>query len=267
MRTTPPPVDRWAELGDREHLVQFYEDSQTLVETLKGFIGSGLRAGGAGVVIASPAHLEALERQLAADGIDVAAVKKTRAVRRPRCQRNAREGRRERLAPTRVVPLKVGAWSARRRRAGARCAPSAKWSGCCGSAADKAPRCGWKALWNDLQRNKRSHCCAATTSVSCARATTSSSAAFAPCTGRHRSTRTSRSRLATRRACPVDGAARATRATPGARAAATQSARSTRRRARDGARRFSRERSRRSAQGRRERHVSWANRAELDLLG
>jgi PAS domain S-box-containing protein len=74
---SPPPVDRWAELGDREHLVQFYEDSQTLVETLTGFIGSGLRAGGAGVVIASPAHLEALEQQLAADGIDVAAAKKS----------------------------------------------------------------------------------------------------------------------------------------------------------------------------------------------
>src|SRR6188768_1218599 len=77
MPTTPPPVDHWAELGDREHLVQFFEDSQTLVETLNGFIGNGLRAGGAGVVIASPAHLQALEQQLAATGVDVAAAKKS----------------------------------------------------------------------------------------------------------------------------------------------------------------------------------------------
>jgi PAS domain S-box-containing protein len=77
MPTSPPPVDRWAELGDREHLVQFYEDSQKLIETLNDFIGSGLRGGGAGVVIASRAHLDALEQQLAADGLDVAAAKKS----------------------------------------------------------------------------------------------------------------------------------------------------------------------------------------------
>ena len=74
MRTNPPAVDPWAELGDREHLVQFYEDSQTLVETLEGFIGGALRADSAGVVIATREHLDALDRQLAASGIDVAAV-------------------------------------------------------------------------------------------------------------------------------------------------------------------------------------------------
>jgi PAS domain S-box-containing protein len=77
MPTTPPSVDQWAEIGEREHLVQFYEDSQTLVETLNDFIGSGLRANSAGVVVASRVHLDALERKLAADGIDVAAAKKS----------------------------------------------------------------------------------------------------------------------------------------------------------------------------------------------
>ena len=77
MRTNPPAVDPWAELGDREHLVQFYEDSQTLVETLEGFIGGALRADSAGVVIATREHLDALDRQLAASGIDVAAVKQS----------------------------------------------------------------------------------------------------------------------------------------------------------------------------------------------
>ena len=77
MPTTPPSVDRWAEIGDHEHLVQFYEDSQALVETLNGFIGGGLRGNGAGVVIASRAHLDSLEQRLAAEGFDVAQAKKS----------------------------------------------------------------------------------------------------------------------------------------------------------------------------------------------
>ena len=57
--------------------MQFYEDSQTLVETVAGFIGGGLRANGAGIVIATREHLDALDQQLAASGIDVAATKRS----------------------------------------------------------------------------------------------------------------------------------------------------------------------------------------------
>src|SRR5262249_8674489 len=71
-------VDQWAEIGDCDHLVQFYDDSQALVETLTGFIGGALRAGGAGVVIATRAHLDALEQQLAVNSIDIAAAKQSR---------------------------------------------------------------------------------------------------------------------------------------------------------------------------------------------
>jgi PAS domain S-box-containing protein len=77
MQKNPPSVDHWAEIGDREHLVQFYDDSQTLVESVTGFIGSGLRANSAGIVIATREHLDALDRQLAASGIDVAATKRS----------------------------------------------------------------------------------------------------------------------------------------------------------------------------------------------
>ncbi|HKQ12579.1 MAG TPA: PAS domain S-box protein [Steroidobacteraceae bacterium] len=77
MRTNPPSVDPWAELGDREHLVEFYEDSHNLIETLDGFIGGSLRANSAGIVIATREHIEALDRQLAAGGIDLAAVKQS----------------------------------------------------------------------------------------------------------------------------------------------------------------------------------------------
>jgi PAS domain S-box-containing protein len=77
MPTTTPTVDRWAEIGPSEHLVQFYENSQTLVETLDGFIGGALRAKGAGIVIATRAHLDALETQLRASGIDIAAARQS----------------------------------------------------------------------------------------------------------------------------------------------------------------------------------------------
>src|SRR5688500_17168469 len=77
MQEKTPSVDHWAEIGEREHLVQFYEDSQTLVETVAGFIGSGLRANSAGIIIATREHLDALDRQLAADGIDIAATKRS----------------------------------------------------------------------------------------------------------------------------------------------------------------------------------------------
>ncbi|HKU13668.1 MAG TPA: response regulator [Steroidobacteraceae bacterium] len=78
MQSTAPPVDPWAEIGDCDHLVQFYDDSTALVATLGGFIGGALRAGGAGIVIATRAHLDALEQDLAGRGIDIAAARQNR---------------------------------------------------------------------------------------------------------------------------------------------------------------------------------------------
>jgi PAS domain S-box-containing protein len=76
MQETSAPIEHWEEIGSNEHLVQFYDDSHTLIDTLGGYIGSGLRANGAGVVIATREHLEALAEHLAANGIDVAAALK-----------------------------------------------------------------------------------------------------------------------------------------------------------------------------------------------
>jgi PAS domain S-box-containing protein len=50
----------------REHLVQFYEDDAFLLDELTEFIGAGLRAGEAGIVIATPAHRGDLARRLQA---------------------------------------------------------------------------------------------------------------------------------------------------------------------------------------------------------
>ncbi|MBV9282208.1 MAG: MEDS domain-containing protein [Chloroflexi bacterium] len=67
-----PPSGR-SEFGHGEHVVQFYETDAFLVDSLREFIGAGLRAGDAGVVIATGAHREGLEAGLRADGLDVPA--------------------------------------------------------------------------------------------------------------------------------------------------------------------------------------------------
>src|SRR5579859_8021760 len=46
------------------HFVQFYEGDTFLVDEVSRFIGSGLQAGDAGIVIATPPHCEALEARL-----------------------------------------------------------------------------------------------------------------------------------------------------------------------------------------------------------
>jgi CheY-like chemotaxis protein len=62
----------WDKLRDSEHFVQFYENDELLIESASGFIGAALRDGGTGVVAATPDHRSALDRKLAARGVDVA---------------------------------------------------------------------------------------------------------------------------------------------------------------------------------------------------
>jgi hypothetical protein len=58
-----PPFDG----GSRAHLVQFYEEADFLADAITLFIGTGLRNGEAGVIIAKPEHralvLDRLERE------------------------------------------------------------------------------------------------------------------------------------------------------------------------------------------------------------
>jgi signal transduction histidine kinase/CheY-like chemotaxis protein len=58
-----------------EHLVQFYEDDARLLDSLGAFIGSGLAAGEAGVVIATREHRGELDRRLRFAGVDVDAAR------------------------------------------------------------------------------------------------------------------------------------------------------------------------------------------------
>jgi len=62
------------EMGRSEHFVQFYESDDFLIESLGAFIGAGLGAGDGAIVIATPAHREALAGRLIAQGIDLETV-------------------------------------------------------------------------------------------------------------------------------------------------------------------------------------------------
>ncbi|MGQ0570980.1 MAG: MEDS domain-containing protein, partial [Armatimonadota bacterium] len=65
----------WGEIAPCEHLVQIYEEDGVFLDSLVGYVGGGLRADDAVVVIATPAHRDGLERRLAADGLDLAAAR------------------------------------------------------------------------------------------------------------------------------------------------------------------------------------------------
>lgn len=66
------PRDDWRDMAKSEHFVQFYEDDNFLVESVAQFIGAALGSGGGAVVIATPAHRQALQARLQAHGLDVA---------------------------------------------------------------------------------------------------------------------------------------------------------------------------------------------------
>jgi PAS domain S-box-containing protein/excisionase family DNA binding protein len=69
-----PPAD-WSELSASEHIVQFYESDAFLLDAVGEFIGMALRAGAAGIVLATPAHRAGIEERFQAAGLDVAAAR------------------------------------------------------------------------------------------------------------------------------------------------------------------------------------------------
>lgn len=66
------PHSGWRGLGPSDHFVQFYESDPFLVASLADFVGAGLQAGAAAVIIATQAHVAALEDELEAGGWDLA---------------------------------------------------------------------------------------------------------------------------------------------------------------------------------------------------
>ena len=63
----------WGEMAPCEHLVQIYEDDDSFLDKLEGFVASGLDAGESVVVIATPGHLSSLHRRLLKRGPEMAA--------------------------------------------------------------------------------------------------------------------------------------------------------------------------------------------------
>jgi DcmR-like sensory protein len=61
----------WGEVFPSEHCVQIYDNDSVFMDTLEGFIKDGVRADEGVVVIATPAHLRALETRLEHYGLDL----------------------------------------------------------------------------------------------------------------------------------------------------------------------------------------------------
>lgn len=61
----------WAEIAGNDHVLQIYQNDPVFLDTLAGFVGSGINAGDCTVVIATREHLKALETRLRNFGIYV----------------------------------------------------------------------------------------------------------------------------------------------------------------------------------------------------
>src|ERR1051325_6366860 len=66
------PCSDWSKMDESDHFVQLYETDVFLLNSLGGFIGTGLEAGDACIVVATKEHREELDGGLKARGVDVA---------------------------------------------------------------------------------------------------------------------------------------------------------------------------------------------------
>ncbi len=63
-------------IGTDEHFVQFYESDEFLLNAASSYIGAGLGAGAACIVIATKDHRQGLEKLLRANGLDLSVVRR-----------------------------------------------------------------------------------------------------------------------------------------------------------------------------------------------
>lgn len=64
----------WGNIASHDHLVQFYDQEKSFLDTLEGFVGSGLLAGETVIVIATRPHLDALNARLQNHSFDLIAL-------------------------------------------------------------------------------------------------------------------------------------------------------------------------------------------------
>ena len=68
------PQTDWHAAGKCDHFVQFYDSDSFLIDSVAGFFVDGLQAGEAAIVIATPAHRDALAAALASRGVEIGSV-------------------------------------------------------------------------------------------------------------------------------------------------------------------------------------------------
>jgi len=61
----------WGEIAPNDHIAHFYEDDETFLSTLAGYIADGLAKGESAIMIATPQHLSALAHLLGSSGVDL----------------------------------------------------------------------------------------------------------------------------------------------------------------------------------------------------
>ena len=67
----------WGEIAPCDHVVQIYENDKVFIDTLEGFIGSGILAGDSVIIIATKEHLKILEGRLMKQGFNIHSLSKS----------------------------------------------------------------------------------------------------------------------------------------------------------------------------------------------
>ncbi|HVN94605.1 MAG TPA: MEDS domain-containing protein [Terracidiphilus sp.] len=61
----------WGEIAPSEHVAQFYENENVLLDALTGYVSGGIKADECAIVIATPEHRAELHKRLREAGVDV----------------------------------------------------------------------------------------------------------------------------------------------------------------------------------------------------
>lgn len=61
----------WGEIAPCNHLVQIYDNDDVILDSLEGFVSSGFNTGDSIIIIATQAHLKALNERLEKEGFDL----------------------------------------------------------------------------------------------------------------------------------------------------------------------------------------------------
>lgn len=61
----------WGEIAPCDHLVQIYESDEVIMNSLEGFVISGIKAGESVIIIATNEHIKGLNRRLVLNGYEI----------------------------------------------------------------------------------------------------------------------------------------------------------------------------------------------------